>query len=158
MTTKNRADPTPEEWTSDIEDEFIENQGSSHHDPRFGDIKGIEPGLTWNWNMSVLESLSELRRSTGLNQTEIGERWGRGQSQVSKVERSPTNVELTTLMGYVRALGGQLTMTIEVDGHVYHEELVSADQFVGNGSHAVEGEEASGTASPCAGRQTRSVS
>jgi len=37
----------------------------------------------------VLESLSELRRATGLNQTEIAQRWGRGQSQVSKVERSP---------------------------------------------------------------------
>ena len=138
MTTKNRADPTPEEWTSDIEDEFIENQGSSHHDPRFGDLRD-RARTHLELEHVVLESLSELRRSTGLNQTEIGERWGRGQSQVSKVERSPTNVELTTLIGYVRALGGQLTMTIEVDGHVYHEELVSANQFVENGSHAVEG-------------------
>jgi len=45
----------------------------------------------------------------------------------------PETVELATLAGYVRALGGQLTMTIEVDGHVYHEDLVISEKTLAKG-------------------------
>jgi len=127
MTRKNHADPTPEEWLDDIEGEFIVNQEVIHPDPKFDEMR-LRARTRLNLEHDVLESLSELRRSTGLNQTDIAQRWGRGQSQVSKVERSPENVELATLAGYVRALGGQLTMTIEVGGHVYHEDLVTSEK------------------------------
>jgi transcriptional regulator with XRE-family HTH domain len=127
MTIKNHADPTPEEWLDDIEGEFILDQEVTHPDPEFDDLRQ-RTRARLELEHDVLESLSELRRATGVNQTEIAQRWGRGQSQVSKVERSPENVELATLAGYVRALGGQLTMTIEVAGHVYHEDLVTSEK------------------------------
>lgn len=127
MTIKKHADPTPEEWLDDIGGEFILNQEVTHPDPEFNEMRRLASSRL-DLEHDVLESLSELRRAAGLNQTEIAQRWGRGQSQVSKVERSPENVELATLAGYVRALGGQLTMTIEVDGRVYHEDLVTSEK------------------------------
>jgi transcriptional regulator with XRE-family HTH domain len=111
----------------DIEGEFILNQEVTHPDPGFNEMRRLASSRL-ELEHDVLASLSELRRATGLNQTEIAQRWGRGQSQVSKVERSPENVELATLAGYVRALGGQLTMTIEVAGHIYHEDLVTSEK------------------------------
>ena len=39
---------------------------------------------------------------------------------------SPGLVEIATLAGYVRALGGNLSITIEVGGHTYHEDLVAS--------------------------------
>jgi hypothetical protein len=45
---------------------------------------------------------------------------------VSKVERAADSVEIATLAGYVRALGGNLSITIEVGGHTYHEDLVAS--------------------------------
>ncbi len=127
MTTKHHADPTPKEWLADTDDEFIVNNEVMHPDPAFDELRR-RARARLSLEHEVLESLSELRRSTGLNQTDIAERWGRGQSQVSKIERSPENVELATLAGYVRALGGQLTLTIEVDGHVYHEDIVTSEE------------------------------
>lgn len=132
MTTKNHADPTPEEWLADTDDEFFVNQEVTHPDTDFDEMRQ-RARVRQDLEHDVLESLSELRRSTGLNQTDIAQRWGRGQSQVSKVERSPENVELATLAGYVRALGGQLTMTIELDGHVYHEDLVTSEKTSAKG-------------------------
>jgi len=132
MTTKNRAELTPEEWLDDIEGEFILNQEVTHPDPDFHEMYR-RARTRLELEHDVLESLSELRRATGLNQTEIAQRWGRSQSQVSKVERSPETVELATLASYVRALGGQLTMTIEVDGHVYHEDLVISEKTLAKG-------------------------
>lgn len=137
MTTKNHADPTPEEWLADTDDEFIVNQEVTHPDPAFDELRQ-RARVRLNLEHDVLESLSELRRSTGLNQTEIAQRWGRGQSQVSKVERAPENVELATLAGYVRALGGQLTMTIKVDGHVYHEDIVTSETTSAKGGVEME--------------------
>ncbi|MGH9122845.1 MAG: helix-turn-helix domain-containing protein [Acidimicrobiales bacterium] len=72
-----------------------------------------------------MNSLAELRRATGLNQTQLAERWGHGQPHVSKVEREPATVELATLAGYVKALGGRLTITVVAGNHIYHEDLVS---------------------------------
>jgi hypothetical protein len=54
----------------------------------------------------------------------VAERWRHGQPQVSKVEREPASVELATLAGYVQALSGRLTITVEAGNHVYHEDLV----------------------------------
>jgi transcriptional regulator with XRE-family HTH domain len=127
MPTKNRTDPTPEEWVANVKDEFIYDKEVTHPEPEFEEMRQ-QVRTRLELEHDLLESLGELRRSTGLNQTEIAQRWGRGQSQVSKIERSAENVELGTLAGYVRALGGQLTVTIEVGGHVYHENLVAYEK------------------------------
>jgi hypothetical protein len=74
----------------------------------------------------IVTSLAELRRAAGLNQTEVAERWGHGQPHVSKIENDPTHAELSTLAGYVRALGGRLTITVEAGGHIYYEDLVGS--------------------------------
>src|SRR5665213_1312605 len=125
MTTKNHADPTPEEWLDDIEGEFILDQEVTHPDSEFNEMRRLASSRL-ELEHDVLESLSELRRATGWNQTEIAQRWGRGQSQVSKVERCPENVDRATLGGYVRAVCGQLTMTKKADCHAYHEDLVTS--------------------------------
>lgn len=72
----------------------------------------------------IVASLGELRRAAGLDRTQLAERWGHGQPHVSKVEREPATVELATLAGFVQALGGRLTITVEAGNHVYHEDLV----------------------------------
>ena len=72
----------------------------------------------------IVTSLGALRRAAGLNQAQVAERWRHGQPQVSKVEREPASVELATLAGYVQALSGRLTITVEAGNHVYHEDLV----------------------------------
>ncbi|MGH9206125.1 MAG: hypothetical protein ACRD1G_06165, partial [Acidimicrobiales bacterium] len=74
----------------------------------------------------VVTTLGELRRVAGFNQSEIAERWGRGQAQVSKVERAPDSVGIAKLAGYVRGLGGNLPITIEVGRHTYREDLVAS--------------------------------
>jgi hypothetical protein len=143
MTIQHHNDLTPQEWLDD-EVDFTSNQDLTHPSPEFDALRQRATNRL-NLEHEVLESLSELRRTIGLNQTEIAQRWGRGQSQVSKLERSPGNVELATLAGYVRALGGQLTMTIEVDGHFYHEDLVTSVTSSGEGKIVVTGKKIGAT-------------
>src|ERR1700688_553330 len=125
MTAKDHTDPAPEEWLAATDEEFVVGQTITHPDPDFDGLRQTASDRI-RIEHEVVTSLGELRRATGLSQTEIAERWGRGQSQVSKVERGPENVERATLAAYVRALGGHLTITIEVGGHVYHEDLVAS--------------------------------
>lgn len=54
--------------------------------------------------------LAELRRSRGVTQTQLGERLGISQSDVSKLERR-SDVRLSTLAGLVEALGGSTRVT-----------------------------------------------
>ena len=71
-----------------------------------------------------MSSLRALRTALGLSQTEVGKRWGRPQTQVSRLEGEPGRAELPTLAGYARALGGttrieivvgELTCVLELD-------------------------------------------
>jgi len=57
-------------------------------------------------------TLAEARVRAGLTQTEVGERLGIGQSDVSKLERR-TDVLLSTLRAYARAIGARLQVTLE---------------------------------------------
>jgi hypothetical protein len=52
------------------------------------------------------------------------DRWGRTQSRVSAVETDISTLEIGTLIDYVRALGGELNLTITVDDHSYTEQVV----------------------------------
>lgn len=70
-----------------------------------------------------MTSLAELRRAVHLNQTELGERWGHAQSFVFWVERDVAGVEMAMLVGYVKALGGRLTVPVEAGDSVFCEDL-----------------------------------
>jgi hypothetical protein len=125
MSGKDTIEPTPEDWLAGADEEFVVNQEISHPDPSFEELRD-KASQRLRIEHDVVATLGELRRAAGFNQSEIAERWGRGQSQVSKVERAPDSVEIATLAGYVRALGGNLSITIEVGGHTYHEDLVAS--------------------------------
>jgi Helix-turn-helix domain len=125
MSDKDTIEPTPEDWLAGADEEFVVNQEIGHPDPSFEELRD-KASERLRIEHDVVATLGELRRAAGFNQSEIAERWGRGQSQVSKVERAPDSVEIATLAGYVRALGGNLSITIEVGGHTYHEDLVAS--------------------------------
>jgi predicted XRE-type DNA-binding protein len=125
MSGKDTIEPTPEDWLAGADEEFVVNQEISHPDPSFEELRD-KASQRLRIEHDVVATLGELRKAAGFNQSEIAERWGRGQSQVSKVERAPDSVEIATLAGYVRALGGNLSITIEVGGHTYHEDLVAS--------------------------------
>ncbi len=74
----------------------------------------------------IATSLGKLRQAVGVTQVEMGRRWGCTQSFISKIERDPATAEMGSLIKYVRALRGQLLVTILVDDHIFTEELVSA--------------------------------
>lgn len=125
MSANDTIEPTPEDWLADADEEFVVNQEIRHPDPAFEELRN-KASERLRIEHDIVATLGELRRAAGFNQSEIAERWGRGQSQVSKVERAPDSVEIATLAGYVRALGGNLSITIEVGGHTYHEDLVAS--------------------------------
>ena len=125
MSAKDTIEPTPEDWLAGADEDFVVDQEISHPDPAFEELRD-KASERLRIEHDVVATLGELRRAAGFNQSEIAERWGRGQSQVSKVERAPDSVEIATLAGYVRALGGNLSITIEVGGHTYHEDLVAS--------------------------------
>jgi transcriptional regulator with XRE-family HTH domain len=57
-------------------------------------------------------TLAEARTRAGLTQTEVAERLGIGQSDVSKLERR-SDVRLSTLRAYARAIGARLYVGIQ---------------------------------------------
>ena len=84
--------------------------------PGFAEIRQRRQALT--------DALVARRMELGLSQTEVGKRWGRPQTQVSRLEGEPGRAELPTLAGYARALGGttrieivvgELTCVLELD-------------------------------------------
>jgi uncharacterized protein len=54
-------------------------------------------------------SLRELRRTLGLTQQEMARRLNKGQEEVSRIENR-SDLRLSTLQGYARALGGSLQL------------------------------------------------
>jgi len=60
-------------------------------------------------------SLAETRAGTGLTQTQVAERMGIGQSDVSKLERR-ADLRLKTLQAYARALGAKLVIALRLPG------------------------------------------
>lgn len=53
--------------------------------------------------------LAKLRKQTDLNQSQLAKRMGVSQANVSKVE-SGKDIQLSTLINYVSALGGELSI------------------------------------------------
>lgn len=60
--------------------------------------------------------LAELRESRGVTQAELAGSLGVSQPNVSKIERND-DLHLSTLSGYVAALGGQLEVNVVFPGH-----------------------------------------
>ncbi|GGL95111.1 transcriptional regulator [Deinococcus aerolatus] len=59
--------------------------------------------------------LAEVRSATGLNQEELSRRLGISQSRVSRIERGDLEkTELATLRAFVRALGGDIEVTVKL--------------------------------------------
>jgi ribosome-binding protein aMBF1 (putative translation factor) len=67
-------------------------------------------------HQAVLDAmtLAELRQANGVNQTALAKRLGTGQARISRIERSP-DLYLSTLRGYVEALGGRLELVAVFD-------------------------------------------
>ncbi|MHB8263657.1 MAG: helix-turn-helix domain-containing protein [Acidimicrobiales bacterium] len=124
MTNKTEKESELAAWSTDVKpDEWVRSSGWSHPSPDFEEELTRVRQRTEAMH-TIVTSLAALRRAAGLNQTQLAERWGHTQSFVSRVERDPAGVEMATLIGYVKALGGRLTVTVETGDHVFYEDLV----------------------------------
>jgi transcriptional regulator with XRE-family HTH domain len=81
----------------------IRRQGNLHLEQGFS--AAIDAGL---W-------LPELRREAGLTQEQVAEQLGVTQSWVSQIENQ-ADVQLSTLVAYIAALGGQLRLAASFPG------------------------------------------
>lgn len=45
---------------------------------------------------------------------------------MSKLDQALDSAEIATLAGYVRGLGGKLSITIDLHCHTHHEDLVAS--------------------------------
>jgi transcriptional regulator with XRE-family HTH domain len=64
--------------------------------------------------MEASERLYDVRKALGVTQVELAERLGVSQGSISETERRE-DVFLSTLRGYIEALGGKLRVTAAFD-------------------------------------------
>jgi DNA-binding XRE family transcriptional regulator len=62
------------------------------------------------------ERLADLRRATGLTQTEVAHHMGVSQSGVAAIE-TPTDIRISTLVRYLEAIGGRGELVVEFPDH-----------------------------------------
>lgn len=65
-------------------------------------------------NLSAAAAVIAARAKTGLSQKLLSERTGIDQSDISKIERGVSNPSVATLDRIAKALGGKLTISIDV--------------------------------------------
>jgi len=72
--------------------------------------------------------LVEMRKKSGLNQTEVGRRMGISQESVAAFERYDNDPKLSTLRRYALAVGARIGHSVDAfDGEqIAHEETVTA--------------------------------
>ena len=68
------------------------------------------------------QTLAELRRSLSLTQREVAQRMGMSQSDYSKLERRK-DVRVSTLRVACGAIGGRLTLAVELPGRVVELDI-----------------------------------
>jgi DNA-binding XRE family transcriptional regulator len=80
-------------------------------------------------------SLRDLRKAREKTQTAIAEALGIGQEGVSRIEKR-SDLMLSTLRGYVRAMGGELHLVAEFPDRppVHLQGLATMDQPIGGGA------------------------
>ena len=66
-----------------------------------------------------IEGLRELRRARDLTQEQLAELWRTSQANISRVERTE-DLFLSTLRGYIEAMGGTLRVTATFDDAEFH--------------------------------------
>jgi DNA-binding XRE family transcriptional regulator len=71
----------------------------------------------------ALLTLADLRRSQGLTQAELAHLLGVSQPNVSKIEHGD-EVHLSTLGGYIAALGGRLEVRAVFKDHPEHDVTI----------------------------------
>lgn len=71
----------------------------------------------------TVASLQQLRKLLGRTQVDVANQWGRPQSQVSRLETDPLHAELASVLAYIQALGGRLTVEAEIEGRIYTVDL-----------------------------------
>jgi len=101
-----------------LKDKVLEEPGARE---RIDGIKGI---------MDVELTLAELRKARELTQTELATALEIKQSGVSRIE-GQTDLYLSTLGGYVNALGGELELRAKFDGEsviVNLKDVIAADK------------------------------
>ena len=83
------------------------------------DEAGVDPALVQAARYELLASvrsarLAEVRKSRSLTQSDVAAQMGVSQVRVSQIERGQlTASEVGTLVSYVEALGGRLTMVAD---------------------------------------------
>ena len=60
----------------------------------------------------LTDAMRSVRKEEGLNQTEVGERLGTGQSWVSKLESANHDHQIESVASYLDALGAELRLSI----------------------------------------------
>jgi transcriptional regulator with XRE-family HTH domain len=68
--------------------------------------------------------LAEIRHATGVTQVDLAARLGVGQAAVSKIERQ-SDMLLSTLRGYLTALGVDAQIVVEVAGQTMTYDLTA---------------------------------
>jgi predicted XRE-type DNA-binding protein len=73
----------------------------------------------------ILEyKLRELRQQQGLTQQQLADKLGITQNRISKFERLDLDrAELQTIRAYLKALGGELSLLVDIDGVQHKIEL-----------------------------------
>ncbi len=80
----------------------------------------------------VVIALHELREASGLTQAELAGKMKVSQPNVSKIEGSGADMKLSTLAGYLAALGGHLEVRAVFPDHPEHNvSLALGPQFRG---------------------------
>jgi transcriptional regulator with XRE-family HTH domain len=72
--------------------------------------------------MKLAERLAELRESRGMTQSAVASAMGLRQPTISELERRD-DAYLSTLRGYVEALGGRLRLVAEFDDGDYEVSI-----------------------------------
>ena len=97
---------------------FISYDAESFLDEFFpGEATEVEIGAAELVARNRAHTLAQARERLGLTQAQVAKRMNVRQERISAIERAePGAAEVRTLAAYVRALGGRLEITADIDG------------------------------------------
>lgn len=68
----------------------------------------------WRDEILLDNALTQLRNEVELSQQELADRMGISQPSLSAMERINLNMKLVTLKKYIEAIGGKVSLTVEL--------------------------------------------